>query len=150
MSFPGRSLQRAWHIVDASSQTVGRLATSVAPLLKGKHKPTYRPNADCGDYVVIINAEKVRWTRFVDWIGSDRMDGWMDGWSLWHLASGICWHGSIILFRVCHILFLLILTNIQHSNIKHQIRIIKHQTRMINSCSPNQPTNQPNKPTTKR
>jgi hypothetical protein len=95
MSFPGRSLQRAWHIVDASSQTVGRLATSVAPLLKGKHKPTYRPNADCGDYVVIINAEKVRWTRFVDWIGSDRMDGWMDGWSLWHLASGICWHGSI-------------------------------------------------------
>ena len=79
MSFPGRSLQRAWHIVDASSQTVGRLATSVAPLLKGKHKPTYRPNADCGDYVVIINAEKVRWTRFVDW---------MDGLSgIWHLAS---------------------------------------------------------------
>lgn len=59
MSFPGRSVQRAWHLVDASSQTVGRLAASVAPLLKGKHKPTYRPNADCGDYVVIVNAEKV-------------------------------------------------------------------------------------------
>ena len=59
MSFPGLSLQRAWHIIDASSQTVGRLATTVAPLLKGKHKPTYRPNADCGDYVVIVNAEKV-------------------------------------------------------------------------------------------
>lgn len=60
MSFPGRSLQRAWHIIDASTQTVGRLATTVAPLLKGKHKPTYRPNGDCGDYVVIVNAEKVR------------------------------------------------------------------------------------------
>lgn len=59
MSFPGRSLQRAWHLVDASSQTVGRLAGTVAPLLKGKHKPTYRPNGDCGDYVVVVNAEKV-------------------------------------------------------------------------------------------
>jgi hypothetical protein len=85
MSFPGRSLQRAWHIVDASSQTVGRLATSVAPLLKGKHKPTYRPNADCGDYVVIINAEKVRWTRFVDWIGLDRMVSLASG--IWHLLA---------------------------------------------------------------
>ena len=59
MSFPGRAAQRAWHIIDASSQTVGRLATTVAPLLKGKHKPTYRPNADIGDYVVIVNVEKV-------------------------------------------------------------------------------------------
>lgn len=62
MSFPGRAVQRAWHLVDASSQTVGRLATTVAPILKGKHKPTYRPNGDCGDYVVIINAEKVNFT----------------------------------------------------------------------------------------
>lgn len=60
MSFPGRAVQRAWHLVDASSQTVGRLATQIAPLLKGKHKPTYRPNGDCGDVVVVVNAEKVR------------------------------------------------------------------------------------------
>lgn len=59
MSFPGRAVQRAWHLVDAKSQTVGRLAAQIAPLLKGKHKPTYRPNGDCGDYVVVINAEKV-------------------------------------------------------------------------------------------
>ena len=59
MSFPGRALQRTWHLVDATSQTVGRLATIIAPILRGKHKPTYRPNGDCGDYVVIINAEKV-------------------------------------------------------------------------------------------
>ena len=65
MSFPGQSIQRAWHLVDASSQTVGRLAASIAPLLKGKHKPTYRPNADCGDYVVIVNAEKVGNLTFI-------------------------------------------------------------------------------------
>mmetsp|Transcript_1810 Transcript_1810/g.2603 ORF Transcript_1810/g.2603 Transcript_1810/m.2603 type:complete len:160 (-) Transcript_1810:154-633(-) len=62
MSFTGQSLQRAWHLVDASNQTVGRLATTIAPLLKGKHKPTYRPNGDCGDYVVIVNAEKVHFS----------------------------------------------------------------------------------------
>ena len=59
MSFPGRAVQRTWHLVDASSQTVGRLATTVAPILKGKHKPTFRPNGDCGDYVVVVNADKV-------------------------------------------------------------------------------------------
>jgi large subunit ribosomal protein L13 len=60
MSFPGRAVQRTWHLVDAANQTVGRLATTIAPILKGKHKPTYRPNADIGDYVVIVNADKVR------------------------------------------------------------------------------------------
>ena len=59
MSFPGRAVQRTWHLVDATAQTVGRLATTIAPILKGKHKPTYRPNGDCGDYVVIVNADKV-------------------------------------------------------------------------------------------
>jgi len=59
MSFPGRQAQRAWHLIDASNQTVGRLAATIAPILKGKHKPTYRPNGDCGDYVVVINADKV-------------------------------------------------------------------------------------------
>ena len=60
MSFPGQALQRAWHLVDATNQTVGRLAAQIAPILKGKHKPTFRPNKDMGDYVVVINAEKVR------------------------------------------------------------------------------------------
>jgi len=59
MSFPGRAVQRTWHLIDATDQTVGRLATAIAPLLKGKHKPTYRPNGDCGDYVVVINADQV-------------------------------------------------------------------------------------------
>jgi hypothetical protein len=60
MSFTGKAIQRTWHLVDAQSQTVGRLATQLAPILKGKHKPTYKPHTDCGDIVVIINAEKVR------------------------------------------------------------------------------------------
>ena len=53
-------MQRAWHLIDASNQTVGRLAGQIAPILKGKHKPTFRPNGDMGDYVVVINADKVR------------------------------------------------------------------------------------------
>jgi large subunit ribosomal protein L13 len=60
MSFQGQALQKAWHLVDASNQTVGRLAGHVAQILRGKHKPTYQPNKDMGDHVVIINAEKVR------------------------------------------------------------------------------------------
>ena len=62
MSFTGKFVQRTWHLVDASSQTVGRLSTTVASLLKGKHKPTFSPNTDCGDVVVIVNAEKVTYT----------------------------------------------------------------------------------------
>ncbi|KAA0168892.1 hypothetical protein FNF27_01966 [Cafeteria roenbergensis] len=53
---------RAWHTVDASGQVVGRLAQHVARLLQGKNKPLYTPGADCGDYVVILNADKVRFT----------------------------------------------------------------------------------------
>lgn len=59
MSFPGQALQRAWHLVDASNQTVGRLAGQISQILKGKHKPTFRPNKDMGDHVIVINAEKV-------------------------------------------------------------------------------------------
>lgn len=59
MSFPGQPLQRAWHLVDASNQTVGRVAVQIAQILKGKHKPTYRPNKDMGDHVIVVNAEKV-------------------------------------------------------------------------------------------
>jgi len=62
MSFPGQSLQRAWHLVDAKNQTVGRLAGQISQILKGKHKPTFRANKDMGDHVVVINAEKVQFT----------------------------------------------------------------------------------------
>lgn len=50
---------RAWHVVDAEGQTLGRLATEVANLLRGKHKPTFTPHVDTGDFVIVINAEKI-------------------------------------------------------------------------------------------
>ena len=51
-----------WLLVDATDKTLGRLATKIAMVLRGKHKPEYTPNADTGDYVVVINAEKVKVT----------------------------------------------------------------------------------------
>ena len=51
-----------WVLVDATDKTLGRLATRIAMVLRGKHKPEYTPNADTGDYVVVINAEKIRVT----------------------------------------------------------------------------------------
>ena len=53
---------QGWHVVDAQDQVLGRLATRVASVLRGKHKPTYTPNADIGDFVIVINAEKVKLT----------------------------------------------------------------------------------------
>lgn len=55
-------IQREWWVVDATGQTLGRLATQIAVILRGKHKPTYTPHLDCGDHVVVINADKVRVT----------------------------------------------------------------------------------------
>src|SRR5688500_192304 len=52
----------AWHVLDAADQPLGRLATRAAALLRGKHKPTYQPNLPMGDFVVIVNAERVRVT----------------------------------------------------------------------------------------
>ena len=54
--------QRNWYLVDAENITLGRLATTVAATLRGKHKPTYTPHVDTGDFVVVINADKVRVT----------------------------------------------------------------------------------------
>lgn len=55
-------IERDWYVVDAEGETLGRLASRIAPILKGKHKPSYTPHLDCGDFVVIVNAEKVRVT----------------------------------------------------------------------------------------
>ena len=54
--------QKEWVVVDATDQVLGRLASKVAKLLRGKYKPTFTPNADCGDNVIIINAEKIKIT----------------------------------------------------------------------------------------
>ncbi len=55
-------IERDWYLVDADGETLGRLASRIAPILKGKHKPIYTPHLDCGDYVIVVNAEKVRVT----------------------------------------------------------------------------------------
>ena len=53
------TIERKWYVVDAEGLTLGRLASEVATVLRGKHKPTYTPHVDTGDYVIIVNAEKV-------------------------------------------------------------------------------------------
>ncbi len=53
---------RDWYVIDAKDVVLGRLASHVANILRGKHKPTYTPNIDCGDYVIIVNASKVNLT----------------------------------------------------------------------------------------
>ena len=59
ISANARTAKKDWHIVDATNQPLGRLCTKVASVLRGKTKPSYTPHADCGDYVVVINADKV-------------------------------------------------------------------------------------------
>ena len=58
---PG-DIKRQWRLVDAEGKTLGRLASRIAAILKGKHKPIYTPHADVGDYVIVINADKIHVT----------------------------------------------------------------------------------------
>lgn len=60
--FKPEEVQQKWYIVDASGKTLGRVASGVARLLRGKHKPQFTPNFDLGDFVIVINAEKVAMT----------------------------------------------------------------------------------------
>ena len=55
-------VERQWFVVDAQGQTLGRLATQVATILRGKHKPIYTPHVDCGDYVIVVNANQIHVT----------------------------------------------------------------------------------------
>ena len=52
-------ITRKWYVIDAEGKTLGRVATEAARLLRGKHKPIYTPNVDCGEYVIIVNADKI-------------------------------------------------------------------------------------------
>lgn len=74
------TIERKWYVVDAEGQTLGRLATEVATVLRGKHKPTYTPHLDTGDFVIVVNAEKIKLTgrkesqkmyyRFTGYVGN--------------------------------------------------------------------------------
>src|SRR3954467_15715172 len=61
MARPGKILQR-WYLIDATDQIVGRLAVQIANILRGKHRPEYTPHIDTGEFVIVINAERVRFT----------------------------------------------------------------------------------------
>jgi len=74
-----QEISRKWYIIDAANRPLGRTAAAAAAILRGKHKPNFVPNLDCGDYVIVINAEKVKLTgkkltdkvyyRHTGWIG---------------------------------------------------------------------------------
>ena len=61
-SVKAKEIDRKWYVVDATDQTLGRLATRIATVLRGKHKPLFSPHLDVGDFVVVLNAERVRVT----------------------------------------------------------------------------------------
>lgn len=57
-----QTVERKWLVIDAAGQRLGRLSTEVAAILRGKHKPTFTPHVDCGDYVIVINAKEIELT----------------------------------------------------------------------------------------
>ncbi len=62
VSARGSDVERKWYVVDAENQVVGRLASQIAHILRGKHRPNFTPHVDTGDFVIVINAEKARFT----------------------------------------------------------------------------------------
>ena len=74
------TIERKWYVVDAAGMTLGRLASQVAKVLRGKHKPTYTPHVDTGDYVIIVNASKVVMTgKKLDKKMYYHHSGWLGG-----------------------------------------------------------------------
>ena len=62
ISLNAATVQKEWYVIDATNEVLGRLASQVAKILRGKNKPGYTPHVDCGDYVIVINADKVKLT----------------------------------------------------------------------------------------
>ena len=83
-SAKSESVQRDWYIVDAEGKTLGRLAVEVASRLRGKHKPEYTPHVDTGDYIVVVNAEKIGVTgnKATENLLFHRLPWWYQGYYL--------------------------------------------------------------------
>jgi large subunit ribosomal protein L13 len=91
-------IKREWYVIDAEGQTLGRLASKIAPIIKGKHKPIYTPHLDCGDFVIVINAEKVRVTgRKLDQKFYYRHSGYPGGLSSISLRDQLADHPERVL-----------------------------------------------------
>ena len=74
------NIERKWYVIDAAGKPLGKTAAAAAVLLRGKHKPEFTPNADCGDYVIVINAEKAVLTgKKLDQKFYRRHSGWIGG-----------------------------------------------------------------------
>ena len=74
------NIERKWYVIDAAGKPLGKTAAAAAVLLRGKHKPEFTPNADCGDYVIVINAEKAVLTgKKLDQKIYRRHSGWIGG-----------------------------------------------------------------------
>ena len=74
------NIERKWYVIDAAGKPLGKTAAAAAVLLRGKHKPEFTPNADCGDYVIVINAEKAVLTgKKLDQKLYRRHSGWIGG-----------------------------------------------------------------------
>lgn len=80
VSFREETIEREWFVVDLEGQTLGRAASRIAAVLRGKHKPTFTPNADCGDFVIVINADKVKLT-------SDKLQKKVYNWHTGYLGG---------------------------------------------------------------
>ncbi len=91
-------IEHDWYVVDAEGQTLGRLASKIAPVLKGKHKAIYTPHQDCGDYVIVVNAEKVRVTgRKLDQKFYHHYSGYPGGLSSINLRDQLAKHPERVL-----------------------------------------------------
>lgn len=92
-------VERQWFVVDAEGQTLGRLASQIAAILRGKHKPTYNPSVDAGDFVVIVNAEKIHTTgRRMDQKKYYRHSGYVGGMTEITLRQQLKKHPERVLY----------------------------------------------------
>jgi len=77
------TIKRKWYVVDATDMTLGRMATEIASILRGKNKPIFTPHADTGDYVIVINAEKIKLTgKKMDQKAYFRHSGYVGSWRM--------------------------------------------------------------------
>ncbi|MGN0379694.1 MAG: 50S ribosomal protein L13 [Butyrivibrio sp.] len=87
------TIERKWYVVDASEYTLGRLASEIAKVLRGKNKPTYTPSLDTGDYVIVVNAEKIKVTgKKLDQKIYYKHSGWVGGLSQETLREKLAKH----------------------------------------------------------
>jgi large subunit ribosomal protein L13 len=96
-------IQREWFVVDAKDQTLGRLATRIAKVIRGKHKPIFSPHVDVGDYVIVLNCDKIRVTgRKLDQKRYYRHSGYPGGFKVVTLRQMLEKNPERVLYQAVH------------------------------------------------